>query len=180
MWYVILATLVMKKRQNLEVSTLHKFHSLSLYFPTLHVVDIWRLSCQDVAKDPFGAILMPKFETLPWFQQWLRFFFQNIKVLIFWFLKGLRNFCRTNFTSFENQATKILRDFCYKFWQKIGNLRNFHFILVSMFNVWNKDFLLGQLFLWKSRRIAQSKQIQKSAMGLGVTVTYAHSVGFVL
>ena len=50
----------------------------------------------------------------------------------------------------------------------------------SSASVWNKDFSLGRLFLWKSRRASWSKQeIQKSTMGLGVTVTYANSVGFV-
>ena len=44
-------------------------------------------------------------------------------------------------------------------------------------SIWDQDFSLGWLFLWKSRKISQSKpEIQKSAMDSAITETYAHSV----
>ena len=46
--------------------------------------------------------------------------------------------------------------------------------------VWNKDFHLVGFSSGKAEEpLYQNKRSKKTAMGLGVTVTYAHSVGFV-
>ena len=51
---------------------------------------------------------------------------------------------------------------------------------IFIYSVWNKDFSLGRLFFWKKQKTVLIKQeIQKSVMGVGVIVTYAHSMGFV-
>ena len=52
---------------------------------------------------------------------------------------------------------------------------------VRINSLWNKDFSLGQLFLWKSRRVSSLNQNKRSKnqLWVWVTVTYARSVGFV-